>query len=239
MYVVITEQDEPRAVRRTVAFSTAVSEGEITIEGVRGVLCTHIPPEQPGYIPLLVDAAALCAAVWLPDAIVDARMLKQPQSPLQPQPRPWLTGLGPGFTAGVDCDAVVETNRGHDLGRVIWHGQAAANTGVPGDIQGYREERLLRAPADGRLSSSYIIGDPVEAGQAVAAVGEVPLVASISGVLRGLIQPGLSVKRGEKVGDIDPRGVREYCFTVSDKSNAVAGGALEAVLALMTRRSKL
>jgi xanthine dehydrogenase accessory factor len=150
----------------------------------------------------------------------------------------FVLALGPGFEVGVDAHAVIETNRGHNLGRVYLNGCAEKNTGVPGEIGGYTTERLLRAPADGLLLAQHTIGDMVNAGEVVATVGEVPMRAAISGVLRGLVHDGLVVHQGMKVGDIDPRARREHCFSISDKSRAIAGGVLEALLYLLgTSRS--
>ena len=145
---------------------------------------------------------------------------------------PITIGVGPGFNAGIDVDAVIETCRGHNLGRVIYKGSAEADTGIPGSIMGYSSERVLRAPADGIISNVHDIGDMVKQGTAVAYVSDIPVVSRIDGVIRGLIADRTEVRKGLKIGDVDPRGIREYCFTISDKSRAVAGGVLEAVLAL-------
>jgi xanthine dehydrogenase accessory factor len=146
---------------------------------------------------------------------------------------PVVIALGPGFEAGVDAHAVIETNRGHNLGRVYLTGLAEANTGMPGEIGGATTERLLRAPAYGPLTAYCAIGDIVSAGDMVAAVGHEPVRAAIDGVLRGLVHEGLIVPKGMKIGDIDPRARREHCFSISDKSRAIAGGVLEALLYLL------
>jgi xanthine dehydrogenase accessory factor len=145
---------------------------------------------------------------------------------------PVVVGLGPGFTAGRDVHAVVETNRGHDLGRVIRDGGAEPNTGIPGVIAGQGPGRVLHAPVAGVATLLAAIGDTVEAGTPLLAIGETVVRAAIGGVVRGLIRAGLDVPAGMKVADVDPRGGRESCFTVSDKSRAVAGGVLEAILSL-------
>src|SRR2546423_760623 len=151
------------------------------------------------------------------------------------QDAPIVIALGPGYEAGKDVHAVIETNRGHNLGRVYLHGSAELNTGVPGTIGGYAGERLLRAPCAGILYGVRQIGDHVEVGEMVAVIRamegsseSVSVVAAISGILRGLVRDGLPVSTDMKVGDIDPRAVREHCFTISDKSRAIAGGVLEA-----------
>jgi xanthine dehydrogenase accessory factor len=151
-----------------------------------------------------------------------------------------VVALGPGFEAGIDADAVVETNRGHDLGRVLLRGCAEANTGVPGLIAGRGQERVLHAPIAGVVSNLRRIGDLVRAGDPLLAIigeqGRVEQAATIDGMLRGLIRPGFQAHAGLKVADVDPRGHREHCFTVSDKGLAIAGGVLEAVLMLGFRR---
>ncbi|MFO1361946.1 MAG: hypothetical protein U1F45_05635 [Burkholderiales bacterium] len=141
-----------------------------------------------------------------------------------------MIALGPGFEAGADCHLVIETNRGHDLGRILVAGSAEPNTGVPGAIAGYTDERVLRAPAAGVFRSERAIGDRVAQGEVIGEVAGQPVAASLAGVLRGLIRPGTLVERGLKLGDIDPRGRAEYCDTISDKARAIAGAALEAVL---------
>jgi xanthine dehydrogenase accessory factor len=167
----------------------------------------------------------------LVDAILAKRNLgtRKEQAPL-------VIGLGPGFTAGEDVDVVVETIRGHNLGRVYYKGQAASDTGVPGEVGGESKRRLLRAPAEGKIIPLHKIGDLIQAGEVIAEVERVPLKAEISGVLRGLIYPKSRVTRGMKVGDIDPRGVRKYCFTVSDKARSIGGAVLEAICAYLNKK---
>jgi xanthine dehydrogenase accessory factor len=163
-----------------------------------------------------------------PDAVVDAIMAKC-NTGTRITDAALVLALGPGFTAGIDCHAVVETARGHTLGRVLWQGSALANTGVPGNIGGYTTERLLRSPCAGLFLPTAEIGDRVRAGQVVARVAEEPVIAQIDGVLRGLLPEGLVVTAGMKAGDVDPRAEKSHCFTVSDKALSVAGGVLEAV----------
>jgi xanthine dehydrogenase accessory factor len=143
---------------------------------------------------------------------------------------PVVIGVGPGFCAGLDCHAVIETQRGHTLGRVITEGSALPNTGIPGSIGGYTLERLLRSPADGVFEARACIGGRVAKGDTVAMIGDAPLLAGIDGILRGLLPSGITVTKGMKAGDIDPRCEVSHCFTVSDKALAVAGGVLEAIL---------
>jgi xanthine dehydrogenase accessory factor len=164
-----------------------------------------------------------------PDVLVDAILAKR-NTGTRIEDAPLVIALGPGFNAGVDCHLVIETNRGHDLGRIIAEGSAAPNTGVPGDIAGYAAERVLRAPAAGVFVSSLDIGDTVRKGEVVGRVGEAPVTAAIGGVLRGLIAPRTAVEAGTKIGDVDPRGSIENCDTISDKARAIAGAVLEGIL---------
>jgi len=228
--IVMLETSEPRAVRRTVSYATAVHEGSCTVEDVPGRLLDDVAIAAPGEVSVLVDPNGATVEAWQPDVLVDARMLKREPADTNIKQAPLVVGVGPGFTAGVNCHAVVETNRGHDLGRVYYEGGAAPDTGIPGDVLGYSLERIVRAHRTGVLTSRLEIGDRVDAGQEIAQVDGEPVVAQIAGVLRGLIRPGTRVQEGEKIADVDPRGVRDYCFSVSDRSNAIAGGVLEAVM---------
>ncbi len=238
---VITELDQPLAVRRTVSFAEAIYQGSISIEGVigRSAESDAIPDLQArDEIPVLIDPELnLLPRVMDQDPIlVDARMLKQVPSPLTIRPR-LLIGLGPGFVAGENCDAVVETRRGHSLGRLYWKGAAQQDSKTPeGDPQ-----RVLRAPVDGKIVGYKNIGDHCEKDELIAEIHH-PLFQSdqktrinapLKGVLRGLIHPGLSVRAGMKIGDVDPRDDSSYCDFVSDKALAVGGAVLEA---LLTRR---
>ncbi len=233
MEVVMTDVPRPTAIRRTVSFSEAVTLGETAVEGVTAKLAEGASDAlrlaREGSIALLVDPDAACREELRPDALVDAIMAKR-NTGTRIADAPIVVALGPGFTAGADCHAAIETMRGHDLGRVYYAGSPLANTGTPGEIAGKGPERLLRAPADGVFTGKKQIGDFVEAGEIVALVDGVPLAARIAGVLRGLLPDGAIVKRGMKSGDIDPRGNAASCFTVSDKARAVGGAVLEAIL---------
>lgn len=231
--VVMTETAHPTAIRRTVAFSEAVRLGETEIEDVRAKRADS-PADIPmilasGQIPILIDPEATCVSELKPDVVVDAILAKR-NTGTHIDDAPVVVGLGPGFTAGVDCDSVIETKRGHNLGRVITIGSAAPNTGIPGIIAGVGPERVLRSPADGVFSPVKQIGDHVDIGEVIAFVGEAPMRTVISGVLRGLLPEGTEVTKGMKAGDVDPRGDASYCWTVSDKALAIGGGVLEAVL---------
>jgi len=234
--VVILERPEPLAIRRAVSFATAVYAGRVEVEGVSAQLSDITPSETAEYIAVIVDEDANTISSWQPDVVVDARMLKRTPDDCDTSLAPLVIGLGPGFTASRNCHVVIETQRGHNLGRVIQRGEAEADTGVPDDVAGHGAARVLRAPADGRFTGTMEIGDAVVAGQSVGMVDTAAVESRIDGVVRGLLHSGVSVRRGAKIGDIDPRGIREYCFTVSDKANAVAGGVLEAVLSKYSGR---
>ena len=232
--ICLTEIPYPMAVRRAVAFSEAVYEGKKEVEGVRAQLVSR--PEgiesvwEKGDVPILVDPDGKKTKTFLnPDVLVDAIMAKQNLG-TQVHDAPLVIGLGPGFSAGKDVHIVIETNRGHHLGRMILNGAAEPNTGIPGEIGGYTIERVLRTMKKGIFHPQKSIGDRVERGSVVAVVDDFPVIARISGVLRGLLREGAEVKKGMKVGDIDPRSKKESCFTISDKTRAIAGGVLEAVL---------
>lgn len=231
--LVILETNRPTVIRREVAFAEAIFEEEKVVEGVKarkaGDVDSALKILRYGEIPVLVDPRGLSISLLKPNVVVDAILAKKNLG-TKIEDAPVVIGVGPGFTVGRDVHMVVETMRGHNLGKVIEEGSAIPNTGIPGNIAGYSEERVLRAPAEGLFLVRKKIGDLVDQGEVVAEVEGVALKATITGALRGLLREGLDVKKGMKVGDIDPRGIREYCFTISDKSRAVAGGVLEAVL---------
>lgn len=235
MQVVMTEIAIPTTVRRSVAFSRAVYEGSAVVENITAKLVldfAQIPAVlQQDEIPVLIDPRCEVLKSIHFDAVVDSILAKKNLS-TDPTQAPVVIGVGPGFSVPQDCHCVIETQRGHDLGRCIYQGCAAKNTGIPGEIGGYTVERLLRAPCDGIFHPILAIGDAVKAGQTVAMVDDQPVTAQIDGIVRGLLQDNVPVKTGMKSGDIDPRGCYEHCFTVSDKARAVGGGVLEAILHL-------
>lgn len=237
MRVAVTELVQPTVIRRAVALAAAVYEGQVEVEGLVARLAESDEEIHAalaaGQVPVVIDPQGKVIPRLRPTVVVDAIMTKRNTGATAITDAPIVIGLGPGFTAGVDVHAVIETNRGHHLGRVILSGSAEPHTGVPGPSAGFTVERVLRAPCAGTLTGQRRIGDPVETGEAVASVAGQPVVAKISGVLRGLLADGLLVKPGMKVGDVDPRGVREHCFTISDKARAIGGGVLEAILYLL------
>ncbi len=230
----MTEISHPLAVRREVAFSEAIYEGEKRVEDVRAILVSK--PEEieflwrKGDIPILVDPDGKRTRDFLePDVVVDAIMAKRNLG-TQIRDAALVIGLGPGFTAGEDVHIVVETNRGHGLGKIILIGTAEPDTGIPGEIGGYAAERVLRTMKKGIFHPQKSIGDRITEGTVAAVVDDYPVIAKISGIVRGLLREGVEAKKGMKVGDIDPRGKKESCFTVSDKARAIGGGVLEAIL---------
>ena len=234
MDVVLLDVEKPTAIRRTVAFSEAIVHGEQTVEDLTARLATAETAEETlaaGMIPVLVDPEGRSIPTLRPDALVDAILAKRNLG-TEITDAPVVIGVGPGFTAGVDCHAVVETMRGHTLGRVIREGSAIPNTGIPGLIGGFAGERVLRAPAAGLFHPLRDIGDAVTEGEILATVEGKPMAATLTGTLRGILPEGTEVFPGMKAGDIDPRCQRSHCFTASDKALAVGGGVLEAILAL-------
>ena len=230
--VVMADIAQPTAIRRTVAFSEAILQGEQTVERItaRRAEVSEVPGLLArGVVPVLVDPTGESIPALRPDALVDAILAKRNLG-TKITDAPVVIGVGPGFTAGVDCHAVVETMRGHTLGRVCYTGSALPNTAIPGLIGGFAGERVLRAPADGIFHPTRAIGDLVEAGETVGTVAGLPMTCTISGMLRGLLPDGVPVRKGMKSGDVDPRGEKANCTTASDKALAVGGGVLEAIL---------
>lgn len=233
--VVMTDLPQPTAIRRTVCFSEAIWHGSARVEDMEAQFCADSTDVeavmQSGRIAVLADEKGACFSALRPAALVDAILAKRNLG-TSITDAPAVIGLGPGFTAGVDCHAVVETMRGHTLGRVYYAGSALPNTGRPGSIGGFSIERVLRAPCAGFFRGERQIGDVVQKGDIVAYVDGMEIAASISGVLRGLLPDGLSVTHGMKCGDIDPRCEVAHCCQVSDKALAIGGAVLEAILHL-------
>ncbi|PWB73191.1 MAG: molybdenum hydroxylase [Anaerolineales bacterium] len=235
--VLITELAQPLAVRRTVSFAEAVYDGAHTVEGVtaRLVKREQLPASlDADEIPVLIDPDAEILRHHPTLVVVDARLIKKPPQPL-PVNVPLLIGLGPGFHAGRDCHAVIETRRSHTLGRVYWTGTTQPDSGEPeGDPR-----RVLRAPTDGVIVGVKKIGDHVEEGEIIAHIGDHAVTSPLRGVLRGLLRDGLHVAQGLKIGDVDARDDASACLLVSDKALAIGGGVLEAVFSQKEVRGKL
>ena len=236
--VIILETSKPMAIRREAAFCEAVRLGEKTVEEItcrraesaREALL-KVTPSTP---MLLIDPEGQSLPDIRPQIVVDAILAKRNLGTHRGM-ADLTIGVGPGFTAGEDVDYVVETMRGHTLGRIITEGTAIPNTGIPGMVGGYAAERVIHAPADGRLKTFSSIGDLVEAGQTLAVIisgdgAEIPVPAMITGVLRGILPDGYDVFRGLKMADIDPRKEqRTNCFTISDKARCIAGSVVTLV----------
>ncbi len=242
--VVMTEIAQPLAVRRTVVFAQAIFDGFCQVEEVGGRRCEL--EEAPavaaqGEVAVVVDPAGEALRQLQPPVVVDAIMAKR-NTGTRRADAPFVVALGPGFVAGVDCHAVIETDRGHNLGRVLWEGAAAPDTGEPGELPGggRRGSRVLRARDAGHVLGRFTIGDRIEEGAEIAVVrnasgGEYSSIAPFAGVLRGLIHASVAVTAGMKIGDLDPRADVAYCFTVSDKALAIGGGVMEAILMGLAR----
>ncbi len=231
--VLLTEIPKPLAVRRTVSFCEAVYEGRQTVEGVEAVLIPAADQAEEVWrhnrLPLLIDPDLSQARTLNPEVLVDAILAKK-NTGTRLSDAPLVVALGPGFRAGTDADLVVETNRGHNLGRIYTEGEAEANTGTPGNIGGFTCERVLRAPVTGVFRSDKTFGDRVEAGESVAEVDGHPVRAQIRGIIRGLIRTDTPVTVGLKVGDVGPRDNPAYCSTISEKARAIGGAVLEGIL---------
>ena len=231
--IFMLETDHPQAVRRAVSFCEAVYDGNKEVEGVTAG-CVRTPDEfekcwADDQIAVAVDPHWRFLEKLKADVVVDAILAKKNLG-TNINEAELVIGLGPGFSAGKDVHWVIETNRGHNLGKIITSGAAESNTGVPGAIGGFTEERVLRAPADGVFQTLKKIGDRVKQGDIVGRVGESEVQARVDGVLRGLIRTETRVYQGLKVGDIDPRGEVDYCYTISDKARTISGSVLEAIL---------
>jgi xanthine dehydrogenase accessory factor len=236
--IFMMEVAAPLAVRREVSFCDAVYDGCKAVEGVEALRASGVEHfdtiHGSGRIAVTVDPQWSTLRKIRPDVLVDAIMAKKNLG-TRKEEADLVIGLGPGFMAGEEVHFVIETHRGHNLGRILTTGCAAPHTGIPGPIEGITVERLLRAPAEGEFRSKCRIGDAVLKGEVVGQIGPSPVVSGINGVLRGLIRPGTWVQRGLKIGDIDPRGEVSYCVTISDKARAIAGSVLEVVLRVYHR----
>ncbi len=250
--VVMTELENPLVIRRPVSFARAVFETEAEVEGVRARKVTWSVQKSKdkveeqtlkevvsnvfafldqGIVPVVIDPFLHIRPHLKPDVFVEATLSKK-NTGVSSDLAPLVIALGPGYYAGRDVHAVVETRRGHYLGRVIYDGEALPNDGVPGSVEGFSTERLIKTPGSGIFKAELAIGDLVAAGNTVGRIGDTLIRAEIEGIIRGLVQHGLEVKQGMKIGDIDPRKNRDYCFTISDKARAVGGAVLEAIMAL-------
>ena len=231
--IFMMEIERPLAVRRTVSFCEAIYDGKSVVEGIEAVRTQDrddiFAAWKKGQIAILADPGWVVLPLIRPTVVIDAIIAKRNLGTTLGE-APLVIGLGPGFTAEADVHRVIETMRGHDLGRVIDKGSAKDNTGIPGSIDGHTVDRILRAPTTGTFHSERKITDRIKAGDVIGNVAGREVVAKIDGVIRGLIREGTAVREHLKIGDIDPRGRVEYCSTVSDKSRAIGGAVLEAIL---------
>ena len=232
--VLMTEVERPMVIRRSVAFANAVFEGSMKVEDETAVLVT--PDDftlwlKNDIIGVMVDPEVRVKEIYQPEVIVDATLAKKNLGN-KVGDAPIVIALGPGIKAGQDCDLVIETKRGHYLGSQIREGYAIANTGIPGVIGGYGLERVIKAPVAGVVKPIAHLGDLVKEGDPVMTVGEEVVRAAISGCLRGIIYEGMEVPEGMKIGDIDPRGIVDYCYSVSDKAYSIGRSVLEGILRL-------
>jgi len=239
--VIVAEIENPLVIRRKVSFAQAVFDGQTVVEDVKAVKALSREEINAilneGNIPVIVDPDCSIVKEINADVLVDATLAKK-NTGMHKDLAPLTIALGPGFKAGEDVDVVIETKRGHNLGRMIFEGYAEPNTGIPEAVEGYREERVLRAPCNGKIRNVLDIGDQVKKGKTVCYVGKVEVRSLLDGVVRGIIMNGIEVKKGFKIGDVDPRGIKDYCSTISDKARAVGGGVLETIL-FMKKTKKL
>jgi xanthine dehydrogenase accessory factor len=230
--IVMTEIPKPLTVRRTVAFSEVIYEKEWTVEGVTADLAMNADEIEKIWkenkIAVIVDPEWKIIEELKPDVVIDAIMAKRNIGTKKDE-APLVIGVGPGFSAPQDVHSVVESNRGHNLGRVFYSGAAEPHTGIPGPVMGYTNERVLRSPQEGLIKHVKAIGDQVKKGETVMFVNDTPISAPFDGLLRGLIRE-INVKEEEKIGDIDPKATIEYCFIITEKARAIGGGVLEAIM---------
>ncbi len=247
--VMITEKTAPLSIRRRVSFSEAVYQQEVVVEGVSARKVSKEDPEtvlrlcKKGMIPVLADENLDILSKISPDVVIDATLRKKNMD-MHRDLAPITIALGPGFTAPEDVDAVIETNRGHHLGRIYYEGRAMENTGIPGAIEGLRRERVIYSFGNGHFYGSKEIGDLVKKGDLIGKIRgcgkdkaeEIRVCSPIDGMIRGLIPEGFSVKKAMKIGDVDPRGENARCDLISDKGRTISGGVLEAILHLMHKK---
>lgn len=231
--VIMTEIKDPTCVRRNVSFANCIYEGECEVEGIRAKKANNYEEVleiiSQNSIPVIVDEECNIRDYVRPLALVDAILAKK-NTGTNREDASVVIGLGPGLEAGTDVDVVIETNRGHNLGRLIFKGYAETDTGVPGEIGGYTLDRVLRAPTTGIIQGCKQLGEPVKKGEVIALIGEVEVRATIDGIIKGLIHDQMEVEKGMKIGDIDPRINIKTVNTISEKARCIAGGVLEAVM---------
>lgn len=240
--VLVLETESPTAIRRMVSFAEAIYEGKKEIEGITAIHTKNIieiyHAWSMDFIPVLVDPKGEYIEKFKPITVVDAILAKR-NTGMYKELAPITIAVGPGFKAGEDCDVVIESNRGHDLGKLIYDGYAEENTGIPGKIAGYAVERVLYAPQEGTVKLMHKIGDIVKVGDIIGYVNDKSFITKLDGVIRGLIRDGSYVENNMKIGDVDPRlNQINNCYTISDKARAIGGAVLEAILIEMRKNSE-
>ena len=229
--IIIIEKEKPFAIRREVSFASAIYENVKTVEGITGKreLIKNIDINDKNHISVIIDEKGDSLEKFHPHVVIDAILSKRKYRNYNLK-NSFIVGLGPEFIPGENCHVAVETNRGHNLGRAYYDKPPMKPTGIPGKIAGYSEKRLLRASIDGIIENRKEIGDFVEKGDVIAVIGNTQVKAEINGVLRGLIRNGVEVYKNLKIGDIDPRGIKEYCYTISEKSRCIAGSVVVEIM---------
>jgi len=237
--VLVLEVAQPTSIRRDVSFSESIYQGEVQIEGITAKHVNSLSEIENAWtskkVPVIIDQQGEYIKIIKPKILVDAIIAKKNMGTTRDMADITIA-LGPGFIAGIDVDVVIETARGHDLGRLIFNGEAEKNTGIPGNIMGYSSERVIHSSCGGIMKNIADIGAVVQVDEVIAYIGETEIKATMSGILRGILRSGIIVTKGFKIADIDPRlSEKMNCYTISDKARNIAGGVLEAVLYLMTQ----
>lgn len=231
--VLIVELKAPKVIRRSVAFASVITDGQTAVEGVGAKLLNDLTSiaahHKADYVAVTTLPEQTVISAYQPDIFIDATLSKKPVD-YRIGDAPLIIGLGPAITAGHNADVVIETQRGHDLGRLIYRGQAAANTGIPGMVAGESAKRVHYSPQAGKLVAIKDIGDSVTAGTTIAMIAQTPIIAKLDGVVRGMLATGSYVDGNVKIADVDPRGIKHYCQTISDKGRTIAGSVLAAII---------
>jgi len=240
--VLVLEVAKPTSIRRSVSFSEAIYESEVEVEGIKAIHVHSLSEIENAWsnstVPVIIDAEGKYIKELNPKIVVDAIIAKKNMGTTKDMAGITIA-LGPGFSAGIDVDIVIETARGHNLGRLIFNGEAAKNTGIPGNIMGYSKERVIHSTCAGIMNNVLGIGDVVKKDEVIAYIGDTVVKAAISGLLRGILRSGSYVTNGFKIADIDPRVLEKTnCYTISDKARSIAGGVLEAVFYLINQSKK-
>lgn len=234
--VVSLEVSKPSSIRRNVCLSEAIYDGECNVEDIVAKKADSLEEMynvlNENKVCIIVDSKGDLIEKIKPIAVIDGTLCKKNIGTNKSMAEITIA-LGPGYEAGKDVDIVIETNRGHNLGRLIFEGPAEKNTGIPGVIKGYGKERVVYSPCAGKLHIIKDIGDLVEKGEPICKISDEYVYATMSGLLRGMIREGFEVKKGFKIADIDPRiEEKKNCDLISDKARCIGGAVLEGILYL-------